>query len=184
MRIVDLSSLGEAGAQRAAELLVAAFKPFYPNAWPTLADGIEEVREALEPERIARAAVGDDGAFLGWVGGIDAYDGNMWELHPLAVAPDVQTQGIGRALVADFEQQVLARGGNGVFLGTDDESDQTSLTGVDLYPDVLATAAGIRNLKRHPFEFYQKLGYVIVGVIPDANGNGKPDILMAKRLKP
>jgi aminoglycoside 6'-N-acetyltransferase I len=40
----------------------------------------------------------------------------------------------------------------------------------------------IRNLKRHPYEFYQKLGYVIVGVIPDANGPGKPDILMAKSL--
>jgi hypothetical protein len=33
-------------------------------------------------------------------------------------------------------------------------------------------------------EFYQKLGYVIVGVIPDANGFGKPDIFMAKRLEP
>jgi len=40
----------------------------------------------------------------------------------------------------------------------------------------------IRNLGRHPYEFYQKLGYVIVGVIPDANGLGKPDILMAKSV--
>jgi aminoglycoside 6'-N-acetyltransferase I len=31
-------------------------------------------------------------------------------------------------------------------------------------------------------KFYQKLGYVIVGVIPDANGPGKPDIMMAKRV--
>ena len=42
--------------------------------------------------------------------------------------------------------------------------------------------AGIRNLRRHPYEFYQKLGYVIIGAIPDANGFGKPDILMAKRI--
>jgi hypothetical protein len=29
---------------------------------------------------------------------------------------------------------------------------------------------------------YQKLGFVIVGVMPDANGPGKPDIYMAKRV--
>jgi predicted acetyltransferase len=37
--------------------------------------------------------------------------------------------------------------------------------------------------RRHPFEFYQKLAYVVVGIVPDANGPGKPDILMAKRLQ-
>jgi aminoglycoside 6'-N-acetyltransferase I len=183
VRIVDLSSLGEAGVQQAAELLVAAFKVSHPNAWPALADGLEEVREALEPDRIARAAIDDGGRLLGWIGGMDTYDGHMWELHPLAVDPASQTQGIGSALVSDFEQQVLARGGNGVFLGTDDETGQTSLSGTDLYPEVLAAAAGIHNVNRHPFEFYQKLGYVVVGLIPDANGPGKPDILMAKRLK-
>ncbi len=40
----------------------------------------------------------------------------------------------------------------------------------------------IKNLKRHPYEFYQKLGYVIVVLVPDANGLGKPDILMAKSI--
>jgi aminoglycoside 6'-N-acetyltransferase I len=69
-------------------------------------------------------------------------------------------------------------------LGTDDESDMTSLAGKDLYPNVLAHLADIKNLKGHPFEFYEKVGFVLVGVIPDANGPGKPDILMAKRLGP
>ncbi len=74
------------------------------------------------------------------------------------------------------------RGALTLWLGTDDEDDQTTLSGVDLYPDIGAHIAAIKNLKRHPYEFYQKLGFVIVGVMPDANGPGKPDIYMAKRV--
>jgi aminoglycoside 6'-N-acetyltransferase I len=47
---------------------------------------------------------------------------------------------------------------------------------------VLGHARRIRNLRRHPYGFYQKLGYVVVGVLPDANGRGRPDIFMAKRV--
>ena len=31
-----------------------------------------------------------------------------------------------------------------------------------------------------PYEFYQKLGFVVVGVLPDATGPGKPGIFLAK----
>jgi aminoglycoside 6'-N-acetyltransferase I len=58
----------------------------------------------------------------------------------------------------------------------------TSLSGVDLFTNVLEAIATIQNFKGHPYAFYQKLGFVIVGVLPDANGLGKPDILMAKSL--
>ena len=34
----------------------------------------------------------------------------------------------------------------------------------------------------HATGFYRRMGYTVIGVIPDANGKGKPDILMAKRL--
>jgi aminoglycoside 6'-N-acetyltransferase I len=34
----------------------------------------------------------------------------------------------------------------------------------------------------HPFFFYRKLGFEPAGLIPDANGFGKPDILMSKRI--
>ena len=103
-------------------------------------------------------------------------------LHPLVVDPARQGEGIGRALVADFEQRVRERGGLTITLGTDDEDGRTSLGGVDLFPDPLERLQSIRSLRRHPFEFYAKLGYAIIGVVPDANGLGKPDILMGKSV--
>ena len=84
--------------------------------------------------------------------------------------------------MGDFEQRVVARGGLTVFLGTDVEQSQTWVGGVDLYPDVWPHIRNITNLQRHQYEFYRKLGYVIVGVIPDANRFGQPDIFMAKRV--
>lgn len=171
-----------AARDAAARLLTAAFAAHWPGAWATFADARAEVDEALAPDRICRAAFGADGRVLGWIGGNAQYAGRVWELHPLAVHPDAQQQGVGRALVADFEQQVAARGGVTILLGTDDEAAMTTLSEIDLYPNVWEHIAGVRNLRRHPFEFYQKCGFVIVGVVPDANGLGKPDILMAKRV--
>ena len=70
-----------------------------------------------------------------------------------------------------------------LYLGSDDESGATSLYGVDLYDDTFGKLANIQNICGHPFPFYEKCGYRIVGVLPDANGIGKPDIWMAKRIK-
>ena len=119
---------------------------------------------------------------LGWIGALPEYEGNAWELHPLIVHPAHQGKGIGRALVADLEEQVRARDGLTLYLGTDDEDFMTSLSQVDLYENPWEHIANIRNLKGHPYEFYQKMGFTIVGVIPDANGWNKPDIMMAKRV--
>jgi aminoglycoside 6'-N-acetyltransferase I len=60
----------------------------------------------------------------------------------------------------------------------------TSLSDVDLYKDVPRHIAELRDLGRgHPFLFYQRLGYVVTGVMPDANGRGRPDIYMSKSLQ-
>ncbi len=90
---------------------------------------------------------------------------------------------MARALVNDLEILVRKKGAVTLFFGTDDTANMTSLGGVNLYPGVMEHIANIKNLRRHPYEFYQKLGFVIVGVIPDANGIGKPDIFMAKRVR-
>ena len=164
-----------------AELLVLGFREHW-EAWATTEEGLAEVHEILS-QGFARAALDDAGAqVLGWIGGLPEYDGHVWELHPLVVRPDMQRQGLGRALVADFEQQVRQRGGLTITLGTDDEDNMTSLAGCDLYDRLWERIAHIENRKRHPYEFYQKLGYTITGVVPDANGRGKPDILISKRV--
>lgn len=183
MKIISLTSTDESLVRQAAQLLVDAFLEHWPGAWKSVEDGLEEVHEMLVPERIFRAAVDDEENLMGMIGGIPEYEGKVWELHPLAVQPSMQGRGIGRALVEDFEEQVRQCGGLTVTLGTDDEDNMTSLSDVDLYENTWEKIRDIRNLKGHPFEFYHKMGYVITGVVPDANGRGKPDIYMSKRVR-
>ncbi len=182
MQIVDLRPDDGEATHQAAALLVEGFKEHWPNAWPDMSAALKEVQASFGPDRISRVAVDKDGSVLGWIGGISEYDGHVWELHPLVVHPDRRGKGIGRALVTDLEEQVRQRGGLTLCVGTDDEDNMTTLGGVDLYPNVVGHLASIRNLCGHPYQFYQKLGFVIVGVMPDANGPGKPDIYMAKRV--
>jgi aminoglycoside 6'-N-acetyltransferase I len=182
MHIVNLRPDDETAIRQVAALLVEGFAANWPEAWPDLESALEEVRESFAAGRISRVALDEDGMVLGWIGGISQYRGHVWELHPLVVRVNQQGKGIGRALVADLEERVKERGGLTITLGTDDEFDQTSLSGINLFPHVWEHLAHLRNLSRHPYEFYQKLGYVIVGVMPDANGPGKPDILMAKSV--
>lgn len=182
LTIVDLVRERADWIDAAAAMLVAGFRVHHPEAWPTQADAVEEVLESLAPDRVSRVAVTAEGALVGWIGAIPTYHGRVWELHPLVVSESSQGQGIGSALVRDLERLARTRGVHTIQLGTDDENNQTTLGGADVYPDVLGHLQRIRNLNRHPYEFYQKLGYSIVGMIPDANGLGKPDILMARRV--
>jgi aminoglycoside 6'-N-acetyltransferase I len=182
MKIISLTEGNDRLIQQAAQLLVDAFREHWADAWPSLEDGLREVHEMFEKERICRAAIDNEDNLLGLIGGIPQYDGLVWELHPLAVQPDLQGKGIGKTLVEDFEEQVSSRGGLTITLGSDDEDNMTSLSGVDLYEDLWDKVRQISNLKHHPFEFYQKMGYAITGIVPDANGVGKPDIIMSKRV--
>ena len=182
MNIISLMRENQSLIQQSAQLMMDAFREHWPKAWSTSEEALHEVQEMLDEERICRAAIEEGGNLLGIIGGIPQYDGNVWELHPLAVQPGSQGQGIGRALLVDFEEQVRLRGGLTITLGSDDEDNMTSLSGVDLYENLWDQIKNIRNLKGHPFEFYQKMGYIITGVVIDANGVGKPDIIMSKRV--
>jgi len=182
VRILNLTPENSRAVEQAAMLLVDGFRDTGSISWSNLEEALSDVRESFQPGRISRVAVDEAGNVQGWIGGMEEYSGNVWELHPLVVRRDCRRQGVGRALVLDFERQVAQRGGHTILLGTDDENCRTSVGGVDLYPGVLAKAQALENLRQHPFEFYQKAGFEVVGIIPDANGFGKPDILMAKRI--
>jgi aminoglycoside 6'-N-acetyltransferase I len=176
--ISDLRS-GEI-AERAAALLHESFRTL-SAAWPTVDAARREVSAALEADRINRVMLEGD-AVLGWIGAMPQYDGRVWELHPLVVAEAYRRRGIGRALLADLERSLSARGALTLWAGSDDETGETNLSGVDLYRDVPGFIRDAKNLGRHALDFYTRVGFRIVGVMPDANGPGKPDIILAKSV--
>ncbi len=175
MEIFLFDRKNEGFRRELADLLIACFPHSYTDC------AMEEVEKCLSDDRVAVMAL-TNGHLAGFVGAIPHYGVTGWELHPLAVFPEYQGKGIGKELVSTLETEVLKRGGVTLYLGTDDEFDKTSLSNVDLYDHLWERIANIRNLKKHPYEFYQKQGFQIVGVLPDVNGYGKPDIYMAKRL--
>ena len=179
MIIRTLQPEDETGIQAAALIAQVAFA--HITYCDTLKEALQEVEEALETGKICLAAYSESGEMLGWIGGQYNY-ARVWELHPLAVHPNHQRRSIGRSLVLTLEERVAEAGGLTIFLGTDDEFGGTNLFGRELYPDVLAEARRLESVADHPFVFYQKMGYVVTGLVPDANGFGKPDILMCKRV--
>jgi len=185
MKIVNMQTLSETQRIQAAQVLTDEL----PIGWANLAEAMGEIvkhvdnpRRDGDGESLYLAAMdGDD--VLGWTGMLPSYDGKVYELHPLVVRRDKQGQGIGAKLVQAIEHAAKERGGLTLCLGADDEKPggETSLANVDLYDDL---SRRIREFDpgTHQSKFYMKLGFKIIGVMPDANGIGKPDIFMAKRL--
>jgi aminoglycoside 6'-N-acetyltransferase I len=183
LRICSLVPENEARLKEAARILYEGFNECWPGSYPNLESAMEEVRASLGEGRISRVAVTPGGELWGWISAAVQYKGHVWELHPLVVKEQFRRQGIGRALVEDLARQVKERGGLTIWLGTDDETNMTSLGGVELFPGVLDHLTNIQNLHEHPFGFYQKVGFEIIGVMPDANGLGKPDIYMGMPVR-
>jgi len=152
----------------------------FPHAYADCAD--EEVETLISDDRILLGAFDND-MLLGFIGAIPQYDLTGWELHPIIVKKEQRYLGIGTALLKALEDTIAKKGGITIYLGTDDEFYKTSLSNTDLYEDLYDKIKNIKNIGKHPYEFYEKNGYKITGVIPDANGLGKPDIIMAKRIR-
>jgi aminoglycoside 6'-N-acetyltransferase I len=164
-------------------LVYEAFQEHAPGWLPTVAEAKEEILASLEPKKISRVLVDAARHPLGWIGAIPHNSGRIWEIHPLMIAVSEQGKGYGQQLVRDLELLASARGVLTLEAGTSDQTKATTLSGVDLYKNPTQAIANIGNLKRHPYEFYVKIGFKVVGVIPDAEGPGKPGIILAKRVE-
>jgi aminoglycoside 6'-N-acetyltransferase I len=162
-----------------AELTFHAFRRHAPDWLPTLAAAREEVVESLQPGRQSFAIVDAATAPVGWIA-VEPQGRSVWEIHPIVVRVADQGKGHGRALLAHVEQLARAQGILTLFASTSDEVGATSLAGVDLFADPVSAMAGARWQQSHACEFWRRVGFTLVGVLPDAEGPGKPSIHFAK----
>lgn len=153
-----------------------------PKSYADLGACRDEVTLFRADDRLMIAAH-RDGSLAGWIGAIK-HSPNLWELHPLCVRPEFQRQGAGSALVAALEEEASASSVGVLWLGTEDETGATNLFGVDISADPLQHLCKLELIRSHPIAFYQRLGYNMCGVLPDASGAGMHDFLMCKRLSP
>ena len=175
LELILLTKEKENELKACAQILMESFE----HAWNTEKEAEETLRETLESGILV--AICREKKVAGFVGAHPEYPFG-WELHPLAVAPGMRGMGLGSLLIARIEREAMRAGALVMYLGTDDEDGATSLSEGDLFENTLEKIREIKNYSGHPYEFYQKCGYQIVGVLPDVNGPGKPDIFMAKRL--
>jgi len=82
MTIIDLTSENTRVVEQVARLLIDGFRDTGSRDWTNLEDALSEVKESLHPGRISRVAVDEAGSVIGWIGGIEQYNGQVWELHP------------------------------------------------------------------------------------------------------
>ena len=165
-----------------ATLLYETFRRTSPHSWPTLADAVAEVRTQLTDGKLNLIASHRDKPVCGWVSASPHYGGNVWEIHPLVVDLGFRGMGIGTRLVQEMERRTRTMGGVTLWVATDDETGGTTLFGKDLFPYPLMALGCVGSKGDHPLGFYLRIGFTVVGVMPDANGLGKPDIYLAKRL--
>jgi aminoglycoside 6'-N-acetyltransferase I len=181
MRIVGFATLTSAQLVEAATILREALARL-PSGYQGPGEAEAEVAlRCAQDEWLGYAAL-DGERLAGWIGAIRTYD-HGWEVHPVVVAPDRQRKGIGSALLEALEDRARSEGILTLFLGSDDDYGGTNLFGRDLWPDVVSHARSTEATTHgHALTFYRRHGYEIVGLLPDVNGPGRPDILLAKRL--
>lgn len=176
MELVPFDKLGKTQIAQAAQMLTDEL----PEGWPTLADAMEEIDELRGKRESLLLCAVEENEIVGWAGLLPEY-GKLFELHPLVVRHDWQRKGIGTALLHEIMRAAREKGGLTLLAGAGDETGETSFANVDLYEDLPGKLAAFEP-GTHQSAFYMQHGFTVVGVVPDVNGIGRPDIQMAIRL--
>ena len=125
----------------------------------------------------------ENDVLIGYAGLLKMYSDITLELHPLVIKEGYRNMGIGTKLLKEAERMAKEKNALNIMLGSDDEYYKTNLHEFDFNNTYIGyTIKNIKNINNHPYEFYQKNGYKIVGIFPNANGIGKPDIWLWKQL--
>jgi aminoglycoside 6'-N-acetyltransferase I len=177
--IVDLDARDGDIVERLASITHEAFRENSPDWVPTIDLARDQVLQAAGHGRLGRVLM-VQGEPAGWIGLITGR--YVWEIHPLVVAIEHQSQGFGHLLVDDVAEIAREGGGLTLFAGTSDEVGTTSLFGTDIYTDPVGAIRDLEVTGRNPVRFWRSAGFKIVGLMPDAEGIGKPSIYLARRL--
>jgi aminoglycoside 6'-N-acetyltransferase I len=183
---VTLSKINHANRKLLANLAALSHKAAQQHSpsWLQSVDAaLREIRRTSEDGVLTSVALAH-GRPKGWIAARQR--GQLsWEIHPLLVEPAVSGQGYGKILVLDIERKIRSHGGTSVFLSTSDATNSTNLRDFDLYADPLRAIRNIAvrdTVRGHAYQFWQRVGFTVVGVIPDAEGPGVPSIHLAKKL--
>ena len=168
---------------QAAEILYITFTGADRNQWlKNQKEAFDEVKECIEKPNICIGIKAGE-ELIGWTGIRPMYE-KTWELHPMVIKKEYQGKSYGRLLLKEIERIAQLNGIMGLVAGSDDETNSTSLSEKEINGEnIFDEIRNVRNYRNHPFAFYQKCGYTIVGLIPNANGQNKPDIWLWKDIR-
>ena len=160
-------------AQDISMMITDAFNGFY---------SVDDTIELINKSFISLGYI-ENNILIGYAGLLEMYSNITFELHPLIVKAGYRSMGVGSEILKEIEREAKLKNALNIMLGSDDEYFKTNLHQFDFNnSDISYIFNNIKNIDNHPYEFYQKNGYKIVGIFPNANGIGKPDIWLWKQL--
>lgn len=119
-------------------------------------------------------------AFVGVLRHVFPY---AYQIEPLIVKEPFRGQGVGGRLLELIEFKLKDEGVRTLFITGPDTTGETSLYNKDLFDgEGIVHHLSTVDYGHEALSFYTKRGYQVSGVIPEANGAGKPEIMLAKRI--